>query len=256
MDLVTAALLTKTGHKIADKAVDAVVDLIKSKIKGAVLERWSAHRAERFLKAFADEVMREGDVRTQSASLNDMLRKISDGEEESAAIFDAYRRVALCASRDIGPMIIGIRAAVLLKKGGEASASDEQLFMAAESLNDRDFRDFVRWAEDPKNRKGGSRPPLPEHPLIAAATVAARVDSAATRGVFSKADVAINLYSDVGPFALKLAQVGLLTQLSVSRGEPRHLSGVDHCLIGGAGVLSLLALAKRAIDAKDSAPSH
>ncbi|WP_321949368.1 hypothetical protein [Paraburkholderia sp. J10-1] len=99
-------------------AAGAVKDLAQDQLKGAVgdclkdtaIARLSTLRADQFLAAFVDEVRKEADVITTSANLDDLLNAIAKNEKRTSALFDAYRRVALSASRVIGPKVIGMYA--------------------------------------------------------------------------------------------------------------------------------------------------
>jgi len=84
------------AQQLAEKqAVGAAMQYFKS----SVVERWSVYRAQKFFEVFLEEVRKESDSRFDSADLNDMLRNVAPTDMQSSALFDAYRRVALSASR-------------------------------------------------------------------------------------------------------------------------------------------------------------
>src|ERR1700737_4432035 len=130
MDLISAAAL------LAKKAAEREAI---SRVTKAVVSRWSDYRAERFLDAFVDEVRKEQDVLRESANLNDYLDLIAKDEARSSALFDAYRRVCLAASKSIGPQIIGLLTAQLILQKRDADDDEELIFQAAEQLNDADL---------------------------------------------------------------------------------------------------------------------
>jgi hypothetical protein len=114
-------------------------------VKQKVIERWSQYRAEKFFEAFLGEVAKQADDRYQLASLDELLEKLSEKDEATSALFDAYRRVCLSASKDIGPCVIGLLTAEIVLQERLATDGEEQMFQAAELLNDTDFRQFVEY---------------------------------------------------------------------------------------------------------------
>lgn len=104
----TALSISGVASAIPDAVKDQVKSVVSDFIKDKIVTRWSKYRTDRFLSAFLDEVGREADVRTQSADLNDMLREIGEKAERTSSLFDAYRRVALSASKTVGPQVIGL----------------------------------------------------------------------------------------------------------------------------------------------------
>ncbi|WP_186009820.1 hypothetical protein [Burkholderia gladioli] len=237
----------KASHWLASKAGEAVVEHFKEKIKQKVLGRWGEHRAQKFTERLVEEVRKEQEIKGLSADLNDVLEKLLEGESQSALLYDSYRRVALCASRDVGPKVIGLLTAGLLLKDQQATTEDEQLFLASESLHDRDFVDFMKWFSVASESKRNPRPPLPIIPMIQSATAVARVRSSLTRGVFSNGDTPINLFYDVGPFAPKLERVGLLMEFSHPKGA--NTNEVEHFVTANVVALRLYFLAQRALEA-------
>lgn len=136
-------IVAVAGGFIQDKAVDALYELVKDRVIG----RWSEHRAKSFFESFLDEVRKEKDVRSTSAELNDLLGAVANSEAQTSAIFDAYRRVALSASKDIGPMVIGLLTARIVLEDRSADEIEEMAFQGAEVLNDRDFASLLAWME-------------------------------------------------------------------------------------------------------------
>ncbi|MEZ2308071.1 MULTISPECIES: hypothetical protein [Paraburkholderia] len=237
--------IAKASHWLASKAGEAAVEHFKEKIKARVLGRWTEYRAQRFTERLVEEVRKEQDIKGLSADLNDVLEMLVEGESQSALLYDSYRRVALCASRDVGPKVIGILTAALLLDDKQATAEDEQVFLASETLHDRDFSDFVQWFLSASEIKRSPRPPLPAIPAIQSAVAVARVRSSLTRGVFSSGDTPINLFNDVGPFAPKLERVGLLMEFSHPRAA--STSEVEHFVTASMGAFRLYVLAQRAL---------
>ena len=267
---ITEAVIVASAKQLAlDKAKDALFDLVKDKVIG----RWSEHRSRQFFGAFVDEVRKERDVLTTSADLNDMLQSIADNDEHTTTIFDAYRRVALSASKDIGPMVIGLLTARIVLEGRTANEIEEMVFEGAEALNDRDFSSLQAWMRDfvhsdnsyesdlaqqqatgtrmsiPVLVKGGYQPPVTirttgRHPTV----------SYQPRVPMTNDESPLNLFKDIGPFALKLRNIGLLEESSSSRGHPRNPDGTNYFLRVSPACEDLYALAVRASEADAAKP--
>ncbi|THC43985.1 hypothetical protein [Massilia sp. Mn16-1_5] len=235
----TTALVAGAQNLAQEQAVSGVIEYFKS----AVIERWSTYRAEKFFKLFLEEIRKESDSRFESADLNEMLRQVAPTDKQSSALFDAYRRVALSASKDIGPMIIGMLTAGIVLEDRQASNDEELIFQAAEVLNDRDFDDLHKWW--PKNdnkvveadgslhifiKKGPDQPPG-----ISLGRVGSGVD-----------DVPINLARELGIFALKLKNTGLLAEMKLPRQNISVVGATQYFVIASTACQRLYELAARA----------
>jgi hypothetical protein len=245
MDIVSIAIASASGKMLVDKAKDVGVDLLIDKFKTQVISRWSKHRAEVFLAQLVDEVRKQGDEKFDSANLTDLLEKLAGGDAETSLLFDSYRRVALCASKDIGPMVIGVLTAVILRRDSKATDDEEQMFMAAESLNDRDFIEFIEWFERAHIQTHKPTHPTLQLPTFPGTVAVEHVTAKATRNTFSNADVPVNLFSDVGPFAPKLANLGIFVQFSRSVDTSKGTANTKQFVAATHVASRLYAVAKR-----------
>lgn len=213
--LTTAATIAKR------ETIKAVTQYLKDQVIG----RWSEYRANRFLTSLLDEVHKERDVKSTSSDLNDILRSIANSENQTSALFDAYRRVVLSASRDLGPMVIGLLTAKIVLDDRIASEDEERVFEAAEILTDKDFEAFQAWINylraDPSyahainNRDLLNEQMPPIVITVRGGDVQSPIDFFPGKGPqFSKNRGPLNLYEEVGPFAHKLRNIGLLSESS------------------------------------------
>ncbi|MEX3961656.1 hypothetical protein AB4Y42_05470 [Paraburkholderia sp. EG286B] len=240
---------------------DAVKDFAKDQLKGAVgdflkdtaIARLSTIRADWFLAAFVDEVRKEADVKTVSANLNDLLRAIARDEKRTSALFDAYRRVALSASHEIGPQVIGMLVARILLQDRDATDEEEQIFEAAESMNDRDFDRFFRWMEYVREEPSyvellaswstGEYGGL-QAAIMVRGTTGPDLDFVDLHQHMP--DAPFNLYREVGPFAVKLVNCGLLEESAQTRGTPRDQKGTNYYILVARACEDFYQLATRA----------
>lgn len=242
MSLITTSTVLAGVQHIAEKeAVKVLIHHLKEKVIGG----WSEYRADKFFTAFLEEVRKEKDVKFESADLNDMLRMLAVSDKQTTALFDAYRRVALSASKDIGPMVIGMLTATIALEDRDATADEELIFQGAEILNDRDFDGLNNWLKDVRTQGDTSDvnevlPVLvktgPEQP---AGTSLLRVGSGVD-------DVPMDIAKDVGVFALKLKNIGLLAETIHRRENPREPGATRYYAIVSAACQRLDQLAVRA----------
>ncbi|WP_296661864.1 hypothetical protein [Paraburkholderia sp.] len=265
MVITTTAIVTSAADFALGKAKEKLFDMVKDSVIG----RWSEHRAQKFFAAFLDEVRNEQDVLTTSADLNDMLQSIADDDERTSTIFDAYRRVALSASKDIGPMVIGLLTARIVLENWSADETEEMVFEGAEALNDRDFSSLQAWIGgfvhgDSEYRKAldnqklgiGQRGPISilvkggyQPSLSITRTGRAPTISYQPRVPAINDESPLNLFNDIGPFALKLRNIGLLEESTSPRGYPRNPDGTNYFVRVSSACEVLYELAARASEA-------
>lgn len=255
---ITTVALSTVAAEVGGVALDQIKSALGDLIKEKVIARWSEHRAQKFLNAFVYEAEKERDVKWPSATLSDMLESVGKGDEQTSALFDAYRRVALSASKDLGPMVIGLLTAVIVLAKRDATEDEEQIFAAAELLNDRDFREFVAWmntvATDESYKQQRQRwrdlnIPAGISVLIRSAVPLSPADSQDMRDASLRGDVPLDLFQDVGAFALKLRNVGVLGESAIPRGTVRNREGTDYYVVIPEACDQLHQLALRAISA-------
>ena len=187
--------ISTLGGYLAGKAIDT----LSSRFKTSVIERWSQQRAKAFVQAFCQKVVETWGVETgDDGRLESYLNDILQDEQKSAALFDAYRRVALAASPEIGPRVIALVTAKLVAENRSASADEEGVLAAAERLTDDELRqvkrEFSRYVSRMKQRNG---------------FYVDETNADNTAGT--------DYWNDIGPWAGKLASLGLVSDYSQLR---------------------------------------
>jgi hypothetical protein len=133
--------------------VKAGASWLGSKFKALVIDRWARHRAEAFFEAFVEELAASDDSGQPLSNMEPILEEMLSDKMKSEALFDAYRRVSLSASRDFGPRIIAVVTARIVAGQRLAEPAEERLMMAAEILNDDDLLSFCAYvSEHPPDR--------------------------------------------------------------------------------------------------------
>lgn len=194
-------VLSKVGDKLLDH------------FAGKVIRRWSQWRAKRFFRALV-EGLSEGAIDEQDA-LERIDRALED-EAKSEALFDAYRRVCLSASRDSGPKLIGLLTARILSEGRTtANEVEEKLFMAAERLSDSEFKAFLEFFREAAMHRSGQ--------ITEAGRILVKSHSEQEDSKYSGAKIDISpldLGESYGLWALKAASAGILSQQMIR--EKQH----------------------------------
>lgn len=144
----------------------SVATSIAKKFGGAVVERWTRYRAERFFEGFAETVAIELATGIQTDDLDKCLAEILADDKKSEVLFDAYRRVCFSKSKTLGPRIIGLLTGELVHNGRMADYNEERVFEAAELLSDGDFVEFMKSYQEHRKKAEGITDLKAEHCML------------------------------------------------------------------------------------------
>ncbi len=218
MEPISTAMLIKATES---KALSSAISYIGNNVLAKIRDR----RIDGFLNCLCEEYRKEQDIRGASGDLDLLLMKIDESELHQEAIFSAYRRVALSASKLTGPRVIALLTAKLLLEDRDATQEEESIFTAAESFSDREFRELLSWWESESGKTVSlssffdgdfTTPPMPPFSTITLSTFGDEETSP------------VNLYRYFGSFAAKLENVGMVyqeiktTHIPQTRSEPSH----------------------------------
>lgn len=125
--------------EIAVFAKPAVGWLMK-KFGTEVISRWTNYRAHAFIETFVAEVAKTEKAGGSVKGLEPLLEEIVKDKVKSELLFEAYRKVSLSASKEIGPRVIAVITARLVAESREATQDEEQMMWVAETFNDGELR--------------------------------------------------------------------------------------------------------------------
>src|SRR5713226_296454 len=134
---------------IAKKALGKLED----RFLGGVVHRWQSHRAHVFLEALAQTVAQDHTGPDAEKRVDEVLEDALTNDRKTEILFDAYRRVVLSTSKELGPRIIALLTAKLLTANRYATPGEELIFRAAEIFSDTDLiglRDYVPDPDKPQ----------------------------------------------------------------------------------------------------------
>ena len=185
-------------------------------LKRGVIQRWSTYRAKQYFQSFLKAVSDESANRGNPADLNELLEKCDRDSHITSVFFDAYRRVALSTSKDIGPRIIGMITARIVLDERHANEYEERMLMAAETLTDLEFKEFQSVAKNWERALSmSSEEVVLQHNIFRIKVHAEQLDSSWPK---QEANVSpINLAEEVGLWALKMKNIGILWDSTVER---------------------------------------
>jgi hypothetical protein len=210
MDPATVALV---GKFLADTAISKAFDKFLSKAFKAAHDR----RARAFVESFVETVA--GDGPADTAAVSAKLEEFSRSEVCREALFMAYRRLALSASKDTGPRLIALLTARLIRDGRPPAELEERLLIAAETLSDGDFNGLVEFLEataGARKKSGEARGEVEERD----GWIWRRLHTAVDDSSWPRGEVdlsAVNFADELGTLALKLRNAGLVMDRLVLR---------------------------------------
>lgn len=133
----------------ADYALGKVLDHTAGAMLDKVIQRWSRMRAERFFAEFCKRVNASDQPGTDE-EIREKLDELFGSDTRTEVLFDAYRRVSLSKSNDLGPRLIGLIVARIVAEDRQASEDEDLMLMGAEHLSDRDLRDLAAYVREQK----------------------------------------------------------------------------------------------------------
>lgn len=204
---------------VVDYVKGQLIDRVVGGFRTHVIERWTKRRAETFFKQFCLTVSADSES-TDPDQLDEMLDRLLRDETCSEILFDAYRSVCFSRSKEMGPKIIAILAAELVLKRRRANLEEDELFWAAENLDDEELREFAAFFD--KEHERAQQPP--EKPSRYSSTATLGENGNAVRICWYKEQfdsntrtsdpvsvAPMNLTENVGSWAEKLRSRGILT---------------------------------------------
>lgn len=203
---------------IAGSIAKAGASWLARKFKTLVIDRWTRRRAEEFFETFVQEVNSLEATGKPLSNVEPIFEALLHDDLKSEILFEAYRKVSLSASASLGPRIIAVMTAKLVNESRHATAEEERLLMAAESLGDNEFEDLSAYLTEtpPKNFE-----------------VELWSDNEDSNWSGQVAITPTNLAEYVGNWCMKLANIGLVTQDIVKSSKDYTPNGESHSMDPG-----------------------
>lgn len=133
---------------------NTITSIMKSQIQKHLLQhivhKWRDYRADLFFKTFINEIEKEYFSEQQKQTLDEALKKVLTTPEAEELLFEAYRRVCLSATKNLGPRIIALLTARLIIEERIATEEEESILILAEEMRDTEFMKFCTFFEQEK----------------------------------------------------------------------------------------------------------
>lgn len=186
---------------VSGYVIDKLTALVEGTFRKHVVERWTRMRAIEFYRQFCHELM---ESELSGEDLESRLKGLLSDSKNSEIVWEAYRLVSLSRSKTIGPRIVAVMVAQIVRRDGIADDQEEILLQAAEMLSDDEFFKFHEQITDLKKSQNG--------PSLTDIVGTQSIDSSWPN---SEIDVGpVSLTDEYGLWAQKLGSLGLISQSS------------------------------------------
>ena len=221
---MSLSLAATVGKKVATSIV--------KKFGGAVIERWTRHRAERFFEGFVETVGLPENMENQE--VDKRLTEILADDTKSEVLFDSYRRVCFSKSKTLGPRIIGLLTGLLVYEGRMASHSEENIFAAAELLSDGDFIEFMKSYHEHREKAKGDTGPEAKHRKLGGSIIIRWLEESSDTSSMTGRDLDIGSFpwqDAFGRWAVYLERCGLMEdRIQQTTKRHPHSDGDDNII--------------------------
>lgn len=212
---VATSVIGKTAVKTAAK-----------KFSGAVIERWTRYRAERFFEGFVEVLANEFTSGDQTDEVDKRLSLILADDRKSEVLFDAYRRVCFTKSKTLGPRIIGLLTGELVHEGRMADSTEEKVFDAAELLSDPELIAFMKDYQEQRKDAESAQGPKAKHRMSGESIIVEWLRQSSDTSGHGEHEIGSFPWEDaLGRWAAGLHQCGLIEdriQQKIHRLDYRH----------------------------------
>lgn len=207
-----------------------LTDLFKDQLKDKILNQIFSYRTNIYFESLWNELQTEKTTGKETEQVNLLLDKIVKSKNGPDMIFETYRKVAFGASKNIGPRMIGILLAPILKEERISTEDEDLIFSVAEELTDTELLGFTKHFEKTKQLHSddfNDGIPVPFYRENLEQTVG--------RSFFRPN---INLAKKkLGSFVGKLANIGILLEDIIENEQPQAdpLTGIP----GASGTIAI-----------------
>lgn len=191
----------------------AVANAVVKKFGGAVVERWTRYRADRFFEGLVETVGVEFSTGIETDEVDKRLTAILADDTKSEVLFDAYRRVCFSKSKMLGPRIIGLLTGQLVHEGRMADYTEERVFEAAELLSDAEFVEFRKGYQQHRKKAEGITDLKAEHCMLGDSVMVRWSQDSSDLSGFGGHEIDIGSFpwqDALGRWAVGLKQCGLM----------------------------------------------
>jgi len=195
---VASAVAGYVGQRVLDAAVD--------RFALAVIRPCSERRAREYFRKLAEVLAPEPHQTLSEDAISKALDRVAEHHTARETAFEFYRQAVLSRSKELGPRILAILAAGVIRDNRTPTAAEQQLADVAETCTDDEltqFTDCFRKITDGVVPKGATKVTAHENEYVV------ELGSDSGSSVFVSE---LNLSVEMGVWAAKLERAGVIVQ--------------------------------------------
>lgn len=139
MDIASAAML---GSAALGYVAPSVIERIIDEVGGAILKGCSDRRTHAYFGQLAASLGEDIPEPDRPARIRAALERVASREETRETVHEYYRMSVLSRSKELGPRVLALLAARMIREQREPTAVEHQIAEAAETCTDGELRAF------------------------------------------------------------------------------------------------------------------
>lgn len=217
-DLASLAALGSTAlGYVAPSVIESIID----EVGGAMLKKCSDRRTHGYFLQLADSLGEDIPEPDRAVRIRAALERVAAREETRETVHEYYRRSVLSRSKEIGPRILALLAARMIREQREPTAVEHQIADVAETCTDGELSEFERYYASLEAEASDPRRDV----LLSKVTVTregfyVRLEQESSTGSVTVGPLCLS--SELGPWAAKFERAGAIeqnVQSSIQEGE-------------------------------------
>jgi hypothetical protein len=191
------------GQRVMDAAVD--------KLAAAVIRPCAERRAHAYFHKLAEALGAEAGEEASTGAIGAALDRVMERDSARETVYEFYRQSVLSRSKEVGPRLLALLAARLVREDRQPTAAELQVAEIAEACTDDDLAQFVAYFA---TITGGTSPKHAERVRKVPAGYLVRLDQETSDSNWPSAMRAgpLNLASELGAWAAKFERAGAVEQ--------------------------------------------
>lgn len=210
MDAMVTTAVAAAGT-VAGYAGQRALDFAVDKLAAAIIRPCAERRAHAYFRQLADAMAGLDAGEVDAERVERILNAITKDEPSQETVFEFYRQSILSRSKEVGPRLLALIAARLIKERRTPTDNEHRMAEIAETCTDEDFSAFSDYYEsltmgsDPKQSERVKKTPAGFLVQLDQETSDSNQPSARRSG-------SLNLASDLGSWAAKFERAGAIEQ--------------------------------------------
>lgn len=210
MDAMVTTAVAAAGT-VAGYAGQRALDFAVDKLATAIIRPCSERRAHAYFRQLAEAVVDADAGEVDAKRIAAALDAVTQDEPARETVFEFYRHSVLSRSKEVGPRLLALIAARLIKEGRTPTQAEQQIAEIAELCTDIEFSEFSLYYRsltddlDPKHAERVKKTP-------GGLLVSLDQESSDSNWPNPMRSGPLNLASELGTWAAKFERVAAVEQ--------------------------------------------